>query len=111
MAMSRRPSPSNRSTGRPSPRRAAPVRGADAAKRFYAELLGWDVEVWKPGEMDYPMISAKGSQHGGFGPAQGGAPSHWVGHVVVDDVSAAGKRAQGAGGTIVAGPMDIPEVG
>src|SRR5206468_3174106 len=38
----------------------------DAAKRFYVELLGWDVEVWKPGEMDYPMISAKGSQHGGF---------------------------------------------
>src|SRR5207249_5185428 len=33
------------------------------------------------------------------------------GHVVVEDVDAAGKRAQGAGGSIVAGPMDIPDVG
>jgi uncharacterized protein len=83
----------------------------EAATRFYTELLGWDVEVWKPGEMDYPMINAKGSQHGGFGPAQGGAPSHWVGHVVVDNADAAGKRAQGAGGSVIVDPMDIPEVG
>src|SRR5262245_28061915 len=83
----------------------------EAAKRFYTELLGWDVEVWKPGEMDYSMISAKGSQHGGFGEAQGGAPSHWLGHVVVDDLDAAGKRAQGSGGTILHGAIDIPEVG
>src|SRR6266480_2161726 len=83
----------------------------EAAKGFHTALLGWDVEVWKPGEMDYQMISAQGKQHGGFGEAQGGAPSHWLGHVVVEDVGAAGKRAQGAGGSIIAGPMDIPEVG
>jgi predicted enzyme related to lactoylglutathione lyase len=83
----------------------------DASKGFYTKLLGWDVEVWKPGEMDYPMISANGNMHGGFGDAQGGAPSHWLGHVVVDDVDAAGKRAQSAGGSVITGPMDIPEVG
>jgi predicted enzyme related to lactoylglutathione lyase len=83
----------------------------DKAKSFYTELLGWEVETWKPGEMDYPMISANGQQHGGFGPAQGGAPSHWLGHVVVEDVDATGDRAKQAGGSIVAEPMDIPEVG
>jgi len=82
----------------------------EAAKGFYTQLLAWDVEVWKPGEMDYPMISANGKQHGGFGEAQGGAPSHWLGHVVVDDVDAAAQRAQSAGGSVLTA-MDIPEVG
>jgi predicted enzyme related to lactoylglutathione lyase len=61
--------------------------------------------------MDYPMINANGTTHGGFGPAQGGAPSHWIGHVAVDDVDAAAQRAKDAGGSVVGEPMDIAEVG
>ncbi len=83
----------------------------DEARAFYSELLGWEVEVWKPGEMDYPMIKANGQTHGGFGPAQGGAPSHWLGHVEVDDVDRAVARAEKAGGNLLAPAMDIPEVG
>lgn len=83
----------------------------ERAKAFYTELLGWETETWKPGEMDYPMIKAGGQMHGGFGPAQGGAPSHWLGHVLVDDVDAAVARAEGAGGGTLAEPMDIPDVG
>ena len=82
-----------------------------AASRFYADLLDWEIEVWKPGEMDYPMIKVGDKTHGGFGPAQGGAPAHWVGHVLVDDADAAAGRVEEAGGSIVAPPMDIPEVG
>ena len=37
-----------------------------AASRFYSELLGWEIEIWKPGEMDYPMIKVGEHQHGGF---------------------------------------------
>jgi uncharacterized protein len=86
---------------------------ADPAKArdFYSKLLGWEVEVWKPGEMDYPMITVNGETHGGFGPAQGGAPSHWLGHVLVESADEAAQRAQDAGGTVLAEPMDIPEVG
>jgi len=83
----------------------------EASKRFYSELLGWEVENWKPGEMDYPMISANGTSHGGFGEAQGGAPSHWVGHVAVENINAAVERAKAAGGSVLTGPMEIPEVG
>jgi hypothetical protein len=82
-----------------------------AASSFYSDLLGWEIEVWKPGEMDYPMIKVGEHQHGGFGPAQGGAPAHWLGHVAVSDVDEAAARAEGAGGTVVAPAMDIPEVG
>lgn len=82
-----------------------------AASSFYAELLGWEIEVWKPREFDYPMIKAHEQTHGGFGPAQGGAPPHWLGHVVVEDADAAAQRAEGAGGNVVAPAMEIPEVG
>ncbi len=83
----------------------------ERAKAFYTQLLGWETETWKPGEMDYPMIKVGDQMHGGFGPAQGGAPSHWLGHVLVDDVDAAVARAESAGGRTLAGPMDIPDVG
>jgi uncharacterized protein len=80
------------------------------AQDFYTSLFGWDVEVFKPGEMDYPMIQANGQGHGGFGTAEG-APPHWVGHIYVEDVDAAAKRAEGAGGEVVVAPTDIPDVG
>jgi predicted enzyme related to lactoylglutathione lyase len=82
-----------------------------AASSFYSGLLGWEIEVWKPGEMDYPMIKVGEAQHGGFGPAQGGAPAHWLGHVAVEDADEAAARAEAAGGRVVAPAMDIPEVG
>jgi predicted enzyme related to lactoylglutathione lyase len=34
-----------------------------------------------------------------------------MGHVRVDDADAAAKRAESAGGSVIAGPMDIPDVG
>ena len=40
-----------------------------------------------------------------------GAPSHWLAYVCVDDVAAKMEEAEAAGGGIVMGPMDIPEVG
>jgi hypothetical protein len=61
--------------------------------------------------MEYPMIKVGGTTHGGFGTAQGGAPSHWLGHVLVEDVDETARRAEGAGATIVAAPFDIPEIG
>ena len=83
----------------------------EGAKDFYTKLFGWEFEIFQPGELDYPMISANGQQHGGFGEREGDGPSYWLGHVVVDDVDAAGERATAAGGSIVAGPMEVPEVG
>lgn len=81
------------------------------ASGFYTDLLGWEIEIYKPGEMDYPMIKANDQTHGGFGPAQGGAPAHWLGHALVEDVDEAALRAEAAGGKVLAPAMDIPEVG
>jgi uncharacterized protein len=81
------------------------------AASFYTELFGWETEVWKPGEIDYPMIKAGGQMHGGFGNTEGSAPSHWLGHVRVENADEAAERAGRAGGKVLAGPFDIPEIG
>jgi uncharacterized protein len=83
----------------------------EQARDFYRDLLGWEYEVWKPGEADYPMIKVGGKTHGGFGPAGGGAPPRWLGHVLVEDVDESARTAEAAGGTIVKEPTDIPEIG
>jgi uncharacterized protein len=80
------------------------------AKSFYTELLGWDTEAW-PGEMEYTIIKVGDQGHGGLSAAQGGAPSHWMGNVFVEDVDEVARRTEAAGGKVLYGPEDIPEVG
>jgi predicted enzyme related to lactoylglutathione lyase len=83
----------------------------EKAKSFYTELLGWQTEVWTGGGIEYPMIKVGDRTHGGFSATQEGVPSHWMGSVLVTDVDETVLRAEGAGGKILAGPMDIPEIG
>jgi hypothetical protein len=85
----------------------------ERTKAFYGELFGWEFEVWKPGELDYSMITSGGSQHGGFMTldAANGAPPHWLAYVRVEDVDAAAEQATEAGGTVYVQPTDITEVG
>jgi uncharacterized protein len=83
---------------------------AEKAKRFYTELLGWQTEAW-PGEMEYTIIKVGDKGHGGIAAAQGGAPSHWMGNVFVEDVDEVARRTEAAGGKVLYGPEEIPEVG
>jgi uncharacterized protein len=82
------------------------------AQDFYTRLLGWDTEVFKPGEADYTMISARGQSHGGFGKAMEGAPPpHWLSHVRVESLEETIEKAERAGGKLAAGPFEMAEVG
>ncbi len=83
----------------------------DRAQEFYTQLFGWEIDVFKAGEFEYPMISSGGQAHGGFPPVQEGTPPHWVGNVAVESVDDTVEKARSAGGTLVHGPQDIPEVG
>jgi predicted enzyme related to lactoylglutathione lyase len=81
------------------------------AETFYNQLFGWGTEIFKPGEMDYMMISSGGSTHGGFSKAMEGAPPpHWLAHIQVEDLDKAIERAKNAGGKLAAGPFES-EVG
>jgi predicted enzyme related to lactoylglutathione lyase len=82
------------------------------AQDFYTALLGWDTEVFKPGEVDYTMILSGGQSHGGFGKAlEGAPPPHWLSHVRVANVDETIEKAKGAGGKLAAGPFEMGEVG
>jgi predicted enzyme related to lactoylglutathione lyase len=64
------------------------------AEEFYTQLFGWGTEVFKPGEIDYKMISSSGQTHGGFSTAMEGAPPpHWLGHVREEDVDETVEKA------------------
>jgi len=82
------------------------------AQDFYTQLFGWGTEVFKPGEIEYAMISSGGQTHGGFGEAQEGAPPpHWLSHVRVANVDDTLLKVEGAGGKLAAGPFEMGEVG
>ncbi len=82
------------------------------AQDFYTQLFGWGTEVFKPGEIDYTMISSGGQSHGGFGKAMEGAPPpHWLSHVHVENLDETIEKAKGAGGKLAAGPFEMGEVG
>jgi predicted enzyme related to lactoylglutathione lyase len=82
---------------------------AGNATSFYTELLGWQTEAW-PGEQEYTIIKVGDKGHGGIATAQD-TPSHWMGNVFVEDVDEVARRTEAAGGKVLYGPEDIPEVG
>jgi predicted enzyme related to lactoylglutathione lyase len=84
----------------------------ERAQDFYTQLFGWGTEVYKPGEVDYTMISSRGHNHGAFSKAlEGAPPPHWLGHVRVENLDETIEKAQNAGGKLAAGPFEMGEVG
>lgn len=81
------------------------------ATKFYGDLFGWKLETFRPEDMNYQMIKVNGQLHGGFGSPPGNPPPHWTGNVLVDDADKTVERAKKAGGSVLAEPMDIPDVG
>ncbi len=88
---------------------------ADAARRFYGDLLGWE------GSADeamggYALMSLGGSVVGGVYPMtaeerESGALPGWLSIVSVDDVDACAARVTQLGGRVVATPMDVMSLG
>jgi predicted enzyme related to lactoylglutathione lyase len=84
----------------------------EQAQAFYTKLFGWGTELFKPGEVEYTMISVGGGSHGAFARAMEGAPPpHWLGHVRVEHLEETIELAKQAGGALAAGPFEMGEVG
>ena len=87
-----------------------------AAKTFYGAVAGWTFQDVPMPNMTYTLVHADGVQVGGIMPipeeaAQQGAGPVWFGYVGVDDVDAAARSVEAAGGSIHRAPTDIPNVG
>lgn len=84
------------------------------AKAFYGELLGWTLQDYTPGDMDYTVIKAGDNDVGGMMtiPDQAkGMPPAWGAYVTVDDVDATAARVEQLGGKVLVPATNIPEVG
>jgi predicted enzyme related to lactoylglutathione lyase len=91
------------------------TRDLAAAKTFYTELLGWQLQQSDVAGMQYHEIVASNGVHIGglyqMGPEYGEAPSHWMAYVAVDDVDERAARVEALGGKVCVPPTDIPNVG
>jgi uncharacterized protein len=89
----------------------------DGAKEFYSRLLGWEYDDQPAGEgVIYSMAKVRGRAAAAISPQQPdeaaqGIPPHWNLYVTVDDVDAASGAAGEAGGSVLAGPFDVMDVG
>lgn len=86
-----------------------------AAEAFYRNVVGWDArDSGVPGQ-NYTLLSMGGVDAGGLMPipdeaAKAGVPPAWMGYIAVDDVDVSIKRIEAAGGALMKGPIDIPDI-
>lgn len=85
-----------------------------AAKKFYREALGWELQDLSNPGMAY-TIAKKGDREVAGIMAMPkdahGMPSSWGSYVTVDDVDARVARVKSLGGKLCVAPQDIPNVG
>ena len=88
----------------------------DAAKRFYAGVFGW--EFAGPGAMpddppgEYYVARVDGADVAAIGSLPAATQlTAWNTYVSVDSADDAAADAQAAGGSVVAGPFDVPPAG
>ncbi len=93
----------------------------EAAKAFYSNVFGWEMKESNSESegMEYQEFCTAGGGYpmGGMyqiSPEMFGdnpPPPHFIHYIAVDDADATASRAAEIGGTLVTGPMDIPNVG
>lgn len=89
----------------------------DAAKEFYAELLGWEYDDRPmPEGPVYSMATVRGENVAAIAPLQpdaaaAGAPANWNTYIAVDDVDATLAKVPGAGGQVLMPAFDVGEAG
>lgn len=83
---------------------------ADSAKTFYAAVFGWEYDDNPiPGGQVYSMAKRDGRHVAAvFGSDQ---PPHWSCYVTVESVEETAGRAAELGGSVVAEPFDVMELG
>ena len=86
----------------------------EGAKRFYAEVVGWESSEQDMGDgFIYTIFRSNGVDRAGAyqrRPDMPGAPG-WLPYVATGDVDASLEQATGLGATSITEPMDIPTVG
>jgi len=91
----------------------------ERAKTFYGQVFGWEAHDMDMGGGNlYTVWRLPGGDENGLGGGMAmgdqyppGTPDHWMVYFDVADCDASAAKVTELGGTIVAPPMDIPNVG
>jgi predicted enzyme related to lactoylglutathione lyase len=86
----------------------------EAARAFYAAVFGWDYDVGPPEAGEYTVATVRGKPVAGlyaYGPEMEGTPPTWTMYLATDDAAGCARRMEQAGGTVLAGPMQVMEEG
>jgi predicted enzyme related to lactoylglutathione lyase len=88
---------------------------AEAARVFYADVVGWGLRDASMPDAAYTLFTAGEVAVAGLTglPAEArqmGAQPRWMGYVGVDDVDAATDRLRRLGGTVYVPPTDVAEI-
>jgi hypothetical protein len=85
---------------------------ADAAQRFYESVFGWTTADPGPEYGGYRIFNVGETGVAGLmGLPDDSIPPHWQPYVAVDDVDGTVERARELGASVLADPMDVPNVG
>jgi predicted enzyme related to lactoylglutathione lyase len=87
------------------------VPDVDAAKAFYAAVLGWSYQPTDPEFGGYAIGEVHGGAAGGIGPLPPGAPVAWTMYFASDDADKTAAAVGEHGGTILMPPDDVGPLG
>ncbi|MES2755222.1 MAG: VOC family protein [Pseudomonadota bacterium] len=82
-----------------------------AGNAFYAEVFGWSYpdKMTMPGDMgDYTFVTVGDTTIGATMRAGGDSPAGWQFYFRAPDIEAAAQKVTAGGGTVHAGPMEVP---
>jgi hypothetical protein len=85
----------------------------EGARKFYSAIFGWKVEVNPdPQYGGYALAKAGGKDVAGIGPKQmDEAPTAWTVYIGTPDAAETAKKAEAAGGKIIAPVMEVGDQG
>jgi hypothetical protein len=84
----------------------------ERSQKFYSEMFGWEIERGPDDLGGYSMAVLNGRLVAGVSPAMPPeAPPVWSTYVDVASVDHTLAKVTAAGGTTIAGPMDVPAAG
>ncbi len=88
------------------------VPDIEAAKSFYAAVLGWEFDERGPEYGGYVNCHRGGGTAAGLSPQyQPGTPVAWTMYFATDDAGATATRITDAGGTVAFGPLEVMDMG
>ena len=83
----------------------------DAAKKFYAEMFGWNHLDFPMPQGVYSMLRVDDYDVGALCDTQPGVPPHWGAYFSTPDIAASAAKVSSLGGKVIAGPFDVMAAG